>query len=168
MLRFGVSGLLLGMGVLAGCQGVTDPSGGTSEQALTTFCGKQMPQIVAWNGSPIVPAGPSSMFVVFPHIETSKASASAASSETKEWILADVSTDDGQTVNAVSFGDDAFAKAVDTAVRNQPVYVPLYVPGNPPDPCVVEPKLCAPWLGAFAVYTQLARLDADDAFKACQ
>jgi hypothetical protein len=155
------------MGVLAGCQGVTDPGAGTSEQALGGFCGLKMPEIEAWDGSDIVAAGPSSMFIVFPHV-LKEQGATATTSESKEWIVADVSTEDGQTSSATSVEEDAFAKVADTLVRNQPVYVPMYVPGNPPDPCVTNPKLCAPWLAGVAVFVHQGRLDADDAFKDCQ
>jgi hypothetical protein len=163
MLRYAVTGLLVGMGVLAGCEGVSDPGAGTAEQALGTFCDKKMPPIVNWDGSMPQAAGPTSVFVIFPY--AAKQQANSATAEGKTLIVADVSEDKGDVNTATSVNDEdpKFAELAQYLIR----YERVRVPGDPPDPCVTQPWLCAGWLAGIAVYGGQAELKANEEFASC-
>lgn len=163
MLRYAVTGLLVGMGLLAGCEGVSDPEAGSSEQALGTFCDKKMPAIVNWDGSMPQPAGPTSVFVLFSY--EAKQQANSAPADGKTWIVADVSEDKGDvnTATAVTDDDPKFPDLAQYLIR----YERVRVPGDPPDPCVTQPWLCAGWLAATAVYGNEAQLKANAEFASC-
>lgn len=161
MLRFGLAGLLVGMGLLAGCQGVSEPGSSTTEQSLG-LCDMTMPQIVPWDGKPLEPIGPNSVFVLF---RVSDKQQVASADESGGTTI--VATGDGQTgevQEAVKVDDDKLKTLAENAVRMER----MVIPGTPPQPCVTQPTLCAPWLSSLVLRTHDALLGANDDYKSCQ
>lgn len=167
MLRFGVTGLLAGMALLAGCQGVAEPGSESAEQALGTFCNVQMPPIVEWDGSPIVPSGPNSMFVVFRYTDKSKQAAVAEEQGGGEKVMVaevDQNTGEVRKANTTSSAQEQIEKLAPYLIRED---MNVRIPGTPPEPCVTQPFVCGPWLASLAVFTNKATLDATDVYASC-
>lgn len=156
MLRLGVAGVLVGMGMLAGCQDLETSDTNTSEQALS-ICDGKMPFIKAWDGTALQPTTSSSVFVVFQYVE--KQQVTAATATANPWLISELEADTGKVLRAVTVRDDdtQFATLSENLVR---LGEAVRIPGIPPEPCNSNPTLCYPFIDAVVLHTNQALYDA--------
>lgn len=156
MLRLGVAGVLVGMGMLAGCQDLATPDTNTSEQALD-ICDGKMPLIKDWTGAALQPTTPSSVFVAFQYAE--KQQVTSATPTVDPWLISELEADTGTVVRAIRVNDDdpKFASLSENLVR---LAEGVRIPGIPPEPCHSNPTLCYPFISAVVLHTNQALYDA--------
>lgn len=157
MLRFGVTGMLVGLGMLAGCQDLANPDETTSTEQAVYTCDVKMPPPVEWNGAKPEPAGSNGMYVYFGYTDKLKG---------QRWVFSRVDVDSGDITSVLTTDKYGYSKLIDLVA-----FGPVIGPGNPPNPpCVDQPFsiLCGRWISATAMRAHLVFADATKDAQACQ
>ena len=166
MLRFGVTGVLVAMGALAGCQDLKEPGASTTEQALGAYCSSSMPPLIQWDGSAIKPAGPNGIYVFMPYVEgmEGKGKQAAVAEDTGKSVLVLVNTEEEQATDGYVVKNDD-PKLPD--LREYMMRGPIIVPGEPPEPCYQAPWLCGQAITLLAIDTMRSLQHTGKGVAAC-